>query len=127
VTADDFAMLTYLGSHLPPGARVLVAPGSAAEFLPAYASDVVIVYPMVPGWTGINASYSLVVRELTNDTLDGAGTAALRVLNLGFIAVTGPSTTLWPPFSPGPLLNDSAEFPVLFHQGAAYVFGDALG
>jgi len=126
VTAEDFALLSYLGGHLPPGARLLVAPGSAAEFVPAYDPNVAILYPMVPGWPGVNASYTLVVRELTNDTLDGAGSAALRSLDVGYIAVTGNSTTLWPPFRPGPLLNDSADFPVLFHQGAAYVFGDEL-
>ena len=126
VTADDFALLAYLGNHLPAGARLLVAPGSAAEFVPAYASDVVLLYPMVPGWEGINASYSLVVRELTNDTLNAAGLTALRSLDPGYIAVTGRSTTLWPPFGPAPFLNDSAEFPELFHLGKAYVFGDTL-
>jgi hypothetical protein len=125
VTADDFAMLAYLGSHLPVGARLLVAPGSAAEFVPAYAPDIVLLYPMVPGWTGVNASYSLLVRELTNGTLDAAGLSALRALSVGYIAVTGRSTTLWPPFEPAPLLNDSAEFPRLFTQGSAYVFGVA--
>lgn len=126
VTADDFAMLSYLGSHLPVGARLLVAPGSAAEFVPAYDANVVILYPMVPGWTGVNASYSLVVRELTNDTLDGAGLSALRSLDVGYIAVTGNSTTLWPPFAPGPFLDDPADFPEMFHEGSAYVFGDDL-
>lgn len=122
VSADDFALLGYLGTHLPLGARLLVAPGSAAEFVPAYTSDAVILYPMVPGWTTINASYSRVVQELTNGTLDAAGLSALHALDVGYIAVTGRSTTLWPPFVPGPLLNDSAVFPVRFHQGSAYLF-----
>ena len=122
VTADDLALLGYAGSHLPPGARVLVAPGSAALFLPGYATNLVLVYPMVPGWMWINASYELVVDELTHATLDASGLAAMAALDIGYVAVTGWNTVLWPPFAPGPLLADPAEFPVAFHAGDAYLF-----
>lgn len=122
VTADDFSLLEYAGTHLPSGARVLVAPGSVAQFLPGYARDVVMLYPMVPGWPNVNASYTTIVRELTNATLDANGTAALATLSVGFVVVTGASSVLWPAFSPTPLLADRGAFELEFHQGDAYLF-----
>jgi len=122
VTAHDFALLDYAGSHLPSGARVLVAPGSAGDFLPGYASDFVLLYPLVPGWPWINASYRLVVDELSNATLDAAGLSALASLDVEFIIVTGNSTVLWPAFSPAPLLADRAAFSEIWNQGDAYLF-----
>lgn len=122
VTSGDFALLAYAGSHLPAGARVLIAPGSAAGFLPGYAANLVLLYPLVPGWPWINASYRLVVSELTNGTLSSAGVAALGVLNVQYIAVTENNTILWPAFEPGPLLADPSAYPVLFESGGAYLF-----
>ncbi len=122
VSAADFALLEWAGSHLPAGSRVLVAPGSAAEFLPGYARDLVVLYPMEPGGLAINASYAIVVGELTNGTLTGPGNASLAALDVQYIAVTGTNTVLWPPFSPAPLLLYPATFPVAFHEGDAYVF-----
>ncbi|MCI4342847.1 MAG: hypothetical protein L3J92_01845 [Thermoplasmata archaeon] len=103
VTPAEFALLEYAGSHLPTGARVLVAPGSAGEFLPAYDPSAVLLYPMLPGWNEFNASYALVVSELTNATLEPGGHAALRILNVQYVIVTPASTVLWPAFSPAPL------------------------
>jgi hypothetical protein len=125
VTTDDLALLDYAGSHLPSGARVLVAPGSAADFLPGYAADVVLLYPLIPGWPWVNASYTLLVRQLSNGTLDAQGFDALANLNVTNIVVTGNSTVLWPAFSPRPLLADPSEFPVLWHQGDAFLFARA--
>ena len=127
VSADDLALLEYAGAHLPAGARVLVAPGSAAQFLPGYAANVVLLYPMVPGWPWINGSYSLVLRELTNGTLDSAGSNALAILGVDDILVTGANTVLWPPFSPAPLLADPSEYPLEFHAGDAYLFERSPG
>jgi hypothetical protein len=122
VTAADFDLLSFAGAHLPNGARVLVAPGSAGEFLPVYAPRAVLLFPMVPGWAWLNASYGLVIRELTNATLDPAGMSAVRVLGVQFIVVTQANTVLWPAFSPVPLLGDASTFAVLFHEGDAYLF-----
>ncbi len=122
VSADDFALLSYAGAHLPSGARVLVAPGSAGLFLPGYDAHAVLLYPMVPNWMWINASYTLLVRELTNGTLDAAGDGALAALDVQYLIVTGANTVLWPPFSPAPLLAAPSEFPVEFHAGDAYLF-----
>jgi hypothetical protein len=122
VTGGDFALLEYAAGHLPSGARVLVAPGSAAEFLPGYCSNLVLLYPLVPGWPWINASYRLVVSELTNGTLSASGTAALAALDVQYIAVTENNTILWPAFEPGPLLADPSAYPLLFENGGAYLF-----
>ncbi|MCI4365514.1 MAG: hypothetical protein L3K10_05580 [Thermoplasmata archaeon] len=122
VSSADFDLLAYAGSHLPGGARVLVAPGSAGEFLPAYAPNARVLYPMFPGWTRANASYILVVRELTNGTLDLDGYAALRNLEVEYLVVTQANTVLWPPFSPAPLLAEPSWFSPVFHEGDAYLF-----
>lgn len=124
VTGADFDLLSYAGGHLPPGARVLVAPGSAGEFLPAYDPTVVLLYPMLPGWTRVNASYTLIVSELTNGTLDAPGRAALRELDVGFVVVTEANSVLWPAFSPTPLLRDPS-FHVLFAEGRALLLEEA--
>ncbi|HEY6237556.1 MAG TPA: hypothetical protein VIZ68_00015 [Thermoplasmata archaeon] len=120
VTTADFDLLTWSSSNLAPGAVVLVAPGSAAEFLPAYDPQLSILYPMSSGYRTVNASYWLVVTELTNGTWDAAASRALAILGAQFIAVTQANNDLFPPFAPGPLLG--AGFPVVFHEDDAYVF-----
>jgi hypothetical protein len=126
VSGSDFAMFAYAAAHFAPGARVLVAPGSAAEFLPGYARGITLLYPMAPGWRTVNASYALVLRELTNGTLDAAGLGALASLTLDRIVVTGNNTVLWPALWAAPLLRaevgSTPTFPVDFHDGDAWVF-----
>jgi hypothetical protein len=122
VSADDFALLEFAGTHLPAGARVLIAPGSSADFLPGYAPDLVLLYPLIPGWQYTNASYNLLVREISNGTLDARGEAALTALSVGYVVVTENNSVLWPTFSPAPFLADPSEFPPLFHSGPAYLF-----
>jgi len=126
VSAADFQMLAWGGSHLAPGERVLVAPGSAGEFLPGYARGIVLLFPMAPGWSRVNRSYTTVVGELTNGTLDAAGRAALASLAPSFVVVTGNNTILWGAFWASTLLqaetNGTPTFPVAFHDGDAWVF-----
>jgi len=122
VTADDFDLFAYAGGHLPSAARVLVAPGSAGEFLPGYCANIVLLYPMVPEWQTINASYERLVRDLPNATFGPADLAALSVLRVGFVVVTGNSTTLWPAFSPTPFLANRSAYDPLFVEGDAYLF-----
>jgi hypothetical protein len=121
VTDADFALLEYAGAHLPSGARVLVAPGSAGQFLPAYDPNAVVLFPMFPDAVRANASYGVVVDELTNATLDAGGRRALEVLGVQYVVVTPANTLLWAPFSAKPLLG--AGFPVLFEDGPDYLFG----
>ncbi|MCI4346864.1 MAG: hypothetical protein L3K07_08975 [Thermoplasmata archaeon] len=120
-TQADFALLDWADTNLPHGARVLVAPGSAGQFLPGYRADIALLFPEIP--VAGNLSYSLLVSELDAGTLDGSGHAALSALAVEYVVVTGRNTQLWPPFSPEPLLADPAEFPVYFATGDAYLFG----
>jgi len=126
VSAADFALFDYAGSHFVPGARVLVAPGSAGEFLPGYARGIVLLYPMAPGWSRVNASFDRVVQELTNGTLDVTGREALAALDVDLVVVTGNNTVLWPAFWAAPLrsaeTNSTSTFPVVWHEGDAWVF-----
>ncbi|HTP56544.1 MAG TPA: hypothetical protein VML53_07815 [Thermoplasmata archaeon] len=119
VSPGDFALLACGGAHLPAGSRVLVAPGSAAEFLPGYAPHITLLYPLEPGWPWANLSYRIVVRELSNGTLDPAWFDSLHV---NFVAVTGNNTVLWPAFWPNPFLRDPGAFAEVFHAGDAYLF-----
>ena len=122
VSASDFAMLHWASSQLPAGARVLVAPGSAAEFLVAYAPSVQVLYPMVEGFEYPNNTYRDLLDELTNGTLAPNGTTDLGILDADYIAVTGANTVLANPFSPAPLLADPSLFQLVFQSGDAYVF-----
>jgi hypothetical protein len=123
VTADDFAMIQWTVSHLPAEARVLVDPGSAAEFLSAYDPSLRLLYPMVVGFDYPNATYRAVVSDLTNGTLNASGRADLLALGANDVAVTQSNSVLGAPFSPVPLLADPSMFAELFHEGDAYVFG----
>jgi len=118
----DFALLEYAGAHLPAGSRVLIAPGGFAAFLPGYAFDLVLLYPLAPGFPWENSSYRLVVAELWNSTLDRAGRSALASLHVDFVAVTMNNTVLWPAFSPAPFLLDPRAFGPLWNEGDAYLF-----
>lgn len=126
VTAADFALLAAAPQLLPPGARVLVAPGSAAEFLPAYDPTVTLLFPMTGAAWSSNATYLALRASLANGTLGSNGSAELRALGVGFIAITGNDTVLFPAFSPDPFLNQSG-FLVLFHDADAYLFADGAG
>ncbi|MCI4329547.1 MAG: hypothetical protein L3J80_01590, partial [Thermoplasmata archaeon] len=125
VSADDFALLAWAPGHLAPGARVVVAPGSAAEFLPSYAPGLRILYPMVVGFAYPNATYRDLIVELTNSTVAPNASSDLRVLGAQYIAVTGMNSVLGDPFSLGPFLADPSAYPVVFHSGDAYVFAVA--
>lgn len=122
VTASDFDLFRFAGESLPSGARVLVAPGSAGQFLPGYCPDIVLLYPMIPGWPTVNASYELLVRDLPNGTLGPRDVQALNDLAVGFVVVTGNSTTLWPAFSPQPFASNPSSYRTLFHEGDAFLF-----
>jgi hypothetical protein len=122
-TAADFALLGWAQSTLPAGARVLVAPGSAAQFLAGLRPDLSLVYPVEP--VSANPSYQAVTAELENGTLDAAGHTDLAVLAVDYIAVTQANNRLWPAYSPVPLLAEPATFPLLFHAGDAYLFAVA--
>ncbi|MGA7860412.1 MAG: hypothetical protein WCB19_00960 [Thermoplasmata archaeon] len=117
VTPADFAMFAWASHNLPAGARVLVAPGSAAQFLPGYA-NVRLVFPVQP--IAQNASYVDLDAQLVHGHLNSSGYQELGWLGVQYIVVTGNTTNLWAPFDPGALIGP--PFELIFQQGDAYVF-----
>ena len=124
VTAADQAALRWAGSHLTERDRVLVAPGSAAQYLVAYA-PVPLLYPMNP--PPADRQYWSTIQALQAGTLNASVLGGLAGLQVSVVFVTGASTVLYPPIDPAPLLADPAQFPVLFHSGDAYLFGFDAG
>ncbi|MCI4330535.1 MAG: hypothetical protein L3K19_01645 [Thermoplasmata archaeon] len=121
VTAGDFALLGWASSNLPAGARVLAAPGSAAQFLPGYDEDVALLFPVTLYGESTNADYQHLLGELSAATLDPSGVSALNDLGVEYVAITQANNVLWPPFSPLPFETE-ARASLLFHSGDAYVF-----
>ncbi|HEV2450083.1 MAG TPA: hypothetical protein VGU43_06725 [Thermoplasmata archaeon] len=119
----DYELLEWATGHLPAGARVLAAPGSAAQFLAGLRPDLALVYPVEP--VSANRSYLAVTSELDSGTLDAAGRGDLSVLAIQYIAVTQANNRLWPAYSPAPLLAAPSSYPLLFESGDAYLFSVA--
>jgi hypothetical protein len=117
VTSADFSLLAWAAHGLPTGARVLVAPGSAAQFLPGYA-NVQLVYPVQR--IAQNASYVDLDRQLVLGHLNATAYQELGWLGIQYIVVTGNTTNLWAPFSPAAL--SGPRFSLVFQQEDAYVF-----
>jgi hypothetical protein len=117
VTSSDFALFSWASHDLPPGARVLVAPGSAAQFLPGYV-EVAVIFPVQS--IARNASYVDLDAQLVHGHLNATGYQELGWLEIQYIAVTGNTTNLWAPFDPAALMTPA--FDPVFHQGDAYVF-----
>ena len=117
VTSADFAMFAWAVHGLPAGARVLVAPGSAGQFLPGYVS-VVLVFPVQR--IAQNASYVDLDAQLVHGELNATGYRELAWLDIQYIVVTGNTTNLWAPFDPAALMTPA--FTEVFQQGDAYVF-----
>ncbi len=118
-TTADVAALQWAGSALPTCSRVLVAPGSAAQFLPEYA-EVHLVFPVFPSPT--NRSYKFAVDNLTAGTYDNGTRTALLQLGITEVFVTGQTTDAFLPFQSAPL-RASSDFTVLFASGDAAIFG----
>ena len=117
VTPADFTLFAWARDHLPAGSRVLVAPGSAAQFLPGYVR-VALVFPVQP--INENASYVELDRQLVQGQLNASGYQALGWLRIQYVVVTGNTTNLWAPFDPAALMTPA--FDLIFEQGDAYVF-----
>lgn len=118
VTPGDVEALEWAGSHLPSCSVVFVAPGSAAQFLPEYAT-VRVAFLMNPVPT--NSSYLIAIANLTGGTYGLGVREALVALAVTVIFVTGQTSVSYPPISPVPL-ETSGDFSILFESGDAFVF-----
>lgn len=119
VTPGDLAALEWAAS-LPPCSNVLVAPGSAAQFLPAYA-EVRVTYPMNP--PPHSPAYREAVQNLSWGNYTTSVQADLLSLGVTEVFVTGQSTALWRAFEPAPFIAAGPEyFELLYSNGDAYVF-----
>jgi hypothetical protein len=119
VTSSDTAALEWAGSNLPACSRVLAAPGSAAMFLPLYAS-VQLDFPMLP--VPVNLSYVHAVQDLTRGVFSNATSADLIELGITVVFVTGQNSISYPAFQPS-AFTGSAGFHLLFSSGDAALFG----
>jgi hypothetical protein len=117
VSAGDVAALEW-SAGLPSCSKVLVAPGSAGQFLPAY-SHAQLLYPMYP--PPQSGPYQRAVANLTYGNLTAPVLSDLSALGVTVVFVTGQTNVLYPPFDPYPMLY-SGDFSVLFHQEDAYLF-----
>lgn len=118
-TQGDLTALEWAGAHLPSCSRVVVAPGSAASFLPEFGT-VRLMYPAMP--SPANYSYYLIITDLTEGTYNNATRAALEQIGATEVFITGATTNARPPILATPLLT-SADFSLLFHAGDAEIFG----
>jgi len=118
-TQDDILALQWAGAHLPGCSGVLVAPGSAAQFLPEYTGSVRIIYPAYPIPT--NLTYYTIVRDLSEAIYGPITRAGMLELGVTEVFVTGATTNSYPAFSTAPLSN-SSDFSQLFTAGDASVW-----
>ena len=116
-TSDNVAALEWASAHLPSCSRVLVAPGSAAQFLPEYAS-VHLVFPTFP--YAVNQSYYVAVSNLTAGIYSNTTRLAMLDLGLTEVFATGQTTVTFPPFDVQPL-EHASDFSTLFAQGDATI------
>ena len=118
VTAGDVAVMEWVGGHLPSCSSVLVAPGSAGQFLPEYAT-VSLVFPMNP--VPDSLPYQVAVSDLTSGMYAPATKMALESLSVTEVMVTGPTSVGFLPFSTTPL-NGSGDFSLLTNSADASLY-----
>jgi hypothetical protein len=123
VTPADVVAMQWIAGNLPRCSAVLVAPGSAGQFLPEFAV-VRIIFPMNP--VPVNNSYRVVVSDLIGGRYTAATRDALLSLGVTEILVTGQSSVSYAPFSASPL-EASPDFGRTFAQGDASVFSFGAG
>lgn len=116
-TAADVAALEWTSAHLPGCSRVLVAPGSAAQFLPEYTVATVI-FPAFP--TPANLSYTTLYLNLSAGIYSNTTRADLVELGVTEVFATGQTTNTFLPFIVA-LLERSSDFALLFAQGDATI------
>lgn len=118
VTSGDIEALQWSGANLPSCARVFVAPGSAAEYLPEYAV-VPVVFPAFPAV--YNLSYANALSSLVAGNYSSAVRADLLALGVIAVFVTGRTTSQFPPLNPA-AFGDSPDFVLEFEAGDAQIY-----
>lgn len=125
VTSADVDALEWVGANLPPCSRVLVAPGSAGQFLPEYA-HVGMVFPMIP--VAVNLTYVTLVKELINGMYNASVRSSLLELNITEIFGTGVTFTGYSAFNLTSILRAPApDFSVEFDEGDASILAFTPG
>ena len=122
VSNADVSALEWAGAHLPSCARVLVAPGSVARYLPEYAS-VHLLSTEAYQW---NRSYHGAVTDLSDGVYTASTRADLLQITVTDVFVTGQTSVTFPPFQPGPL-ESSPDFVLLHQENDAYIFSFGAG
>lgn len=117
-TEEDLSVLEWAGSHLPSCSGVLAAPGSAAQFLPEYAT-LRLIYPAFPVPT--NLTYYDVVQNLSRGVYQGTTRVGMLALGVTEVFVTGATTVTYPPFSLA-AFRGSPDFALLASSGDAFLF-----
>ena len=123
VTTSDVDAMEWVGQHLPPCSRVMVAQGSAAEFLPLYA-QVQLLFPMQPA--PLNLSYNVASENLIRGTYSDSTEAAMTALMVTEVFATGQTSVSYLPFNVTEL-HTSSQFTLLYSNGDAIIFGFLLG
>ncbi|MGA8425893.1 MAG: hypothetical protein WB782_10350 [Thermoplasmata archaeon] len=123
VTPGDLMVLAWAGAHLPPCSRVLVAPGSVAQYLPEYA-EVQLVFPVFP--PTVNLSYYAAVNDLIDGTYLNSTRSELLSIGVTTVFVAGRSSAAYPPFQIRPLLS-SPDFTLLVEQQDAAILAFVPG
>jgi len=118
VTPADVEAMEWVGLHLPGCSRILVAPGSAGQFLPEFAT-IQILLPMNPVPT--NSSYLTAVSDLTSGQYTSQTRGALLDLSATEVFVTGQTSVSFPAIPAASLLA-SPDFALLYGLGDAAVF-----
>ena len=118
VSAGDFAALEWVGAHLPDCSRVLVAPGSVAQYLPEYA-HVQMVFPIFP--PTVNLSYYVAVENFVQGVYLNSTRSDLVEIGVTTVFVTGQNSASYPPFQLQPFIR-SSDFSLLFEQQDAAIF-----
>ena len=118
VSRADLDTLQWAGTHLPACSGVLVAPGSAGQFLPAYSQSR-LIYQMNP--TPQNLSYTRAITNLTYGNYSSSVRADLVALGVTEVFATGQSNILWKPLATFEL-KSSTDFHLLFEEGDASIY-----
>ncbi|MGI0130094.1 MAG: hypothetical protein ACREEC_08110, partial [Thermoplasmata archaeon] len=118
VTDGDVAALEWASSGLPGCSHVFIAPGSAAQYLPEYAT-VAVDFPTYP--PSHNLSYTNALAAFLAGEYNASVKADLVALQINAVFVTGQTSVEFPAMNPG-VFHSSTDFSLLFNSQDASVY-----